>query len=130
MPSLKSVNTHLEKSAELIDRAADEMKLMAVEGNDDYVRKMAATLNSIHDIQRDIYNLEPELEPEYLRGESIYSEDNKHYGEILLRSKELEAQGNNLDAISLVEAFLLKERPEYLQISARKLIQQYQSNDM
>ena len=130
MASLESVNAYLEKSARLIDHAADEMKSIAVKDKDDYVLKIATILNGIHDIQRDIYELEPGLQPEYLNEESRYPEDNREYGEVLISSKELQTLGDNMGAISVVEKFLLKKRPDYLKMSAKKLIQQYRNSGM
>ena len=130
MPSLKSINSFLDESAKLIDKAADQMKSMDVEGKEKYVLQIANVLNQIHDVQREFYKIDSSLEPEFLREEVKFSIDNKEYGVVLLESKELEAQGDVTGALSMVEDFLKIERPEHLRVSALKLIQQIQSKCM
>ena len=130
MPSLESVNILLTEAATFINKAAIDMKKLSINEKDDLVYEIAEALASVHNIQHRIFDVSPELMPDFLKEEMKDPIDSHDYSLALLDSMSAAKNGDFTKAILIIETFLNKERPLYLKESASELIEKYKRKNI
>jgi hypothetical protein len=114
MPDLKSLNETLCAAARILDNAATEIRDIPLDPTRENISTIAKALSLIFDIQRQIYQVEPNLEPEYLKRPSPYPKElNRRFGEIVIKDAELCDLKRYLEAIALYENFINENPPEF-----------------
>ena len=84
MADLKSLNESLA-AARILDDAATEIRDIPLSPKKDNISHISGALSHIFDIQKQIFKVEPSLEPDYLKRPSPYpAELNRQFGEIVI----------------------------------------------
>ena len=80
----------------------------------EHISTIGKALSLIFDIQRQIYNIDPKLKPEYLKRPSPYpAELNRQFGNIVIKDAELCDLKKYSEAITLYENFINENPPEF-----------------
>jgi hypothetical protein len=105
--SLDKLDRTLALAAKAVDDAAASIAEEGLEPVKDNISKLGQALGLIFDVQRALYSIRPDLEPEVLRERSPYPPGESHvYGEHLLKSLELVERGEIREAIELWRSYL------------------------
>lgn len=116
-PSFENLNKLLNAAVGKLNKAAYEIRNIPFEPRKQHIHKIAEALIIVHDIQKDIYKIRPDLEPEYLK-HLVPPENpsaNRAWGDALLKAVDLEDAGEIEAAIHLLEEFIKTEPPlEYV----------------
>ena len=122
MATLESINRLLSVAASLIDHAATEIRDAEVEPARENIERVGKALAEVFEIQLQIYKLQPDLTPEYLKQPSEYSAANRLLTEYMYNASEFELAGNNERAIETFQAFMaLESSPLHRDIAAGEI---------
>ena len=114
MADIKSLDESLSAAARILDSAAAEIRDIPLNPTRENISAIGKALSLIFDIQRQIYKVEPDLEPEYLKRPSPYPKElNRRFGEIVIKDADLCDQKKYQEAISLYENFIIEKPPEF-----------------
>jgi hypothetical protein len=122
MANLESINNRLLVASRLLDQAAEEIRdaqFAPTRGNIEHIGK---ALSEIFELQHKIYEVMPELKPNYLNEESPSPEADGLLTEFLGEAIGLEDAENNEGAIAKLEEFLLLESTPHHKEIARSEI--------
>jgi len=123
MADLKSLNESLSAAAKILDHAVTEIRDIPLDPKKDNISHIGKALIHIFDIQKQIYKIEPSLEPEYLKRPSPYpAELNRQFGEIVIKDADLCGLKMYQEAISLYENFISENPPEFFTNMAKNRI--------
>ncbi|NJD05762.1 MAG: hypothetical protein FIA97_04595 [Methylococcaceae bacterium] len=106
MVSLDTTNRLLSVAADLIDRAASEIRDGKVEPVRENIELLGRALAEIFTVQHRIYESRPDLTPDYLKEPSEHSEANRSLMGVMFRASEFERVGDIAGAIAEFERFL------------------------
>ncbi len=109
MATLESINRLLSVAASLIDHAAAEIRDAKLEPVRVNIERIGKALAEMFEIQQQIYLLQPDLTPDYLKHPSEYSAANRLLTEYMYNASEFELAGNNARAIETFQEFLALE---------------------
>lgn len=109
MATLESINRLLSVAASLADHAAAEIRDAKLEPVRENLERIGRALAELFEIQLQIYKLQPDLKPEYLKQPSEHSAANRLLTEYMYNASEFELAGNNERAIETFQAFLALE---------------------
>ena len=109
MATLESINRLLSVAASLMDHAATEIRDAKVEPVRENIERIGKALAEVFEIQLEIYKLQPDLKPDYLKQPSEYSAANRLLTEYMFNASEFELAGNNERAIETFQEFLALE---------------------
>src|SRR5512145_3009358 len=114
MADLKSLNDLLCAASRILDSAAQEIRDIPLSPTDNNILNIGEALSHIFEIQKQIYQNEPSLEPEYLKRPSPYpAEINKRFGNLVIADADLCDANKYQEAISLYENFIKENPPEF-----------------
>ena len=113
MNELQTINDMLAQASKLLDEAAKKARNIPFETKRDVIRRIGEALVSVFDVQRKIYEIEPSLEPEYLKQQNPYPGESKKFGNLLIKADDLCLKGNPQEAISLLQEYIGENPPEY-----------------
>jgi hypothetical protein len=129
MADLKSLNESLVAAARILDDAATEIRDIPLNPKKDNISHIAEALSHIFEIQKEIYKVEPSLEPEYLKRPSPYpAKLHRQFGEIVIRDADLCDLGEYKEAISMYENFIAQDPPEFFIKMAENRISKIKSD--
>ena len=95
----------------------------------EHISTIGKALSLIFDIQRQIYNIDPKLKPEYLKRPSPYpAELNRQFGNIVIKDAELCDLKKYSEAITLYENFINENPPEFFINMAKNRIAKIQKD--
>jgi len=109
MPSLASLNDLLTQAAKLLDVAAGEIRCVPLEPKNENIRRIAAVLMEIFEMQLRIYNLRPDLKPPFLSEPSKTPESNRALGRAMVEAYRLDDEGQSDAAVAVLESYLAAE---------------------
>lgn len=113
--SLESLNESLTKAAKSLDKAAGQIRDLSLEPTSKNIRLIGESLANISDLQHLIYEIKPELTPEFLKTVPPYP---RKQGKALTRamaySFKEEEKGNIKAAVKLLEDFLATGPDKFL----------------
>lgn len=112
--SLANLNKLLTDAANMLDRAALEIRDIPFEPRKEYIHKIGEALANIFEIQHKVYESRPDLQPQYLRKLKPLRnpEANRAWGRAMMSAVDLEEAGDIGGAISLLETFLATDPPD------------------
>jgi hypothetical protein len=114
MADLKSLNELLAAVERIMDSAAAEIRDIPLNPAKKNISTIGRALSLVFDIQRQIYNIYPKLEPEHLKRQSPYPAGlNRRFGEIVIKDADLCDLKRYQEAISLYESFISENPPEF-----------------
>jgi hypothetical protein len=123
MADLKYLNELLSAAAGILDSAAAEIRDIPLNPKKENISTIGKALTFIIDIQKQIYDIDPKLKPEYLRRPSPYpAELNRRYGDIVIKDADLCDLKKYQEAISLYENFISENPPEFFANMAERRI--------
>ena len=110
MATLESINRLLSVAASLLDHAASEIRDAKLEPVRENIERIGKALAELIEIRLQVYKLEPDLTPEYLKEPpSEHSAANRLLTEYMYNASEFELAGNIERAIATFQAFLALE---------------------
>lgn len=111
---LKSLNELLAAAARILDIAASEIRDIPLEPADENISKIGQISSLIFELERQIYTIAPELEPDFLKQPSPFPPGtNRRFGEIIIRATELCHKYKYQDAIDLYESYISECPPDF-----------------
>ena len=114
MPDLKLLNELLSAATGILDRASSEVRDVPLEPKNENISKIAQALTLIFDIQYQIYEIDPKLEPAHLKRPSPFPPGvSRRFGEILLEASDLCHEKKYQEAISLYESYISENPPDF-----------------
>ena len=123
MPSPQTINALLEQAAQLLDRAASEIRDAPLKPTSKNIRHIGEALSEIFEIQLQIHALHPELAPSYMNEPS--KDPAKAFEGTMERVKLFEAAGENQTAIAFLRQFISRQGSalEQVRMAERKIAQ-------
>jgi hypothetical protein len=112
MDRLSDLHQTLNLAASLLDRCAGQIRDAALSPTKEHIHSIGEALVCIYDIQRAIYKLRPELEPQYDEPPPDIQKGNRRLGDALIAAYELADNGQLQEAISMLAAFASIEPSE------------------
>jgi hypothetical protein len=123
--SLESLDESLTKAATLLDKAAGQIRDLPLEPTGNNIRLIGKSLANIFDIQKLIYEIKPELTPEYLKKVPPYPRaQGKALTLAISNSHREEEKGNIKKAVRLLEEFVATKPGRFLQSVAVRRIEE------
>lgn len=123
MADLKSLNETLSAAASILDYAAAQIRDIPLNPKRENISHVGEALTHIIDIQKQIYQIEPNLEPDYSIRTSPYpAELNKKFGEIVIKDADLCDLGKYKEAISIYDSFIAEDPPDFFVNMAKNRI--------
>ena len=123
MADLKSLKELLSEASDILDTAATEIRDVPLIPTKENIYRIGKALDLVLEVQRQIYKIDPSLEPEYLKRSSPFPTGvNRKFGEILLQASVLCDDKKYQDAISLYEDYISENPPEFFANMAKKRI--------
>ena len=114
MTDLKSLNELLSKAIKNLDSASTEIRNIPLNPIKENIYKIGDALTSILEIQRQIYDVDPNLESEHLKQPSLYTAElNRLYREIVVKVDHLCNSGKYQEAITLYRNFINENPSEF-----------------
>lgn len=113
MDRLSELHQTLNLAASLLDRCATQIRDAAFSPTKEHIHSIGKALVHIYDIQRAIYKLRPELEPQYDELPPEIQEGNRRLGEALIAAYDLADKGQLQEALSLLATFANNEPSEF-----------------
>ena len=114
MANLKSLNELLTAAAGILDTASAEIQDIPLNPKKENISKIGHALTLLFEIQNQIYQIAPDLEPEFLKRPSPFpAEVNRRFDEILIEATDLCDEGKYKDAISLYEEYISENPPDF-----------------
>jgi hypothetical protein len=107
MASAQSINVLLNEAAELMNRAAGEIRDAPLRPTSKNIGHIAEALSEIFEIQLQIHALHPELAPPHMNTPS--SDPSRHFEVVSRRAKEFEALGETATAVAFLKQFVARE---------------------
>lgn len=122
MATLESINRLLSVGATLLDHAAAEIRDAKLEPVRRTLKALARLWPKSFEIQYQIYELKPDLKPEYLKQSSEHSVANRLLTEYMYNASGFELAGNHERAIAIFQEFLaLESSPLHRDIAAGEI---------
>ncbi|MBL0729655.1 hypothetical protein [Piscinibacter sp. HJYY11] len=112
MTTPESIHRLLTVATSLIDQAAGEIRDSKLEPVRENIEHIGRAIAELFEIQQQIYRLQPDLMPDYLKQPSEYSEANRLLTEYMYNASEFEIAGNHERAIQTLQEFLGLESSE------------------
>lgn len=122
MPSLESLDNLLTQAAKLLDVAAAEIRDVPLEPKKENIRRIAAALTEIFEVQQRIYALNPEFQPRFLSEPSKNPEANRALGLAILEAYRLNDEGQPDAGVAVLESYQAGEDSAYHREVAQSLI--------
>lgn len=113
MDRLSELHQTLNLAASILDRGASQIRDAALSPTKEHIHSIGEALVHINDIQRAIYKLRPELEPQYDEPPPEIQEGNRRLGEALIAAYDLADKGQLQEALSLLAVFANNEPSEF-----------------
>ena len=111
MDKLATIEEKLVKVRKLLDEAARDIADSEIPCRTADIEHIGEALAAISDIQLSIYELRPDLMPEYLREKSEHPDLNRQFGRILIQNQSLLSGNKPDEAIQLLTNFVEEEPP-------------------
>lgn len=125
MPTLESLYKLLNEASSILNEAAHEIKDIPLEPKPENIMHIADALGSILDIKLKIHERNPEITVTNLREQP--KDDNRDFEHTAMFAEELVEQGKYEHAITVLQSFLRKERPDSLRNRANEIIKKYKT---
>jgi len=123
--SLNSLDELLSRAAKLLERAAGQIRDLPLEPTGKNIKLIGKSLANIFDIQQLIYEIKPELTPEYLKKVPPYPRvQGKALTRAISNSFKEEEKGNIKKAVKLLEEFVATKPDRFLKSVAIRRIEE------
>jgi len=109
MATPESINRLLSVAASLVDQAASEIRDAKLHPVRENIEHVGTALAEIFEIQRAIYQLQPNLTPDHLKQPSDSSAANHLLTEFMCNALEFERAGDITRAMETLQEFLALE---------------------
>ena len=123
MTALKSLNDTLTAAVKMLDEAATHIRDLPLEPRKENIKRIGKALTLISEVQLKIYEISPELEPDFLRQFSKYPGENRKFGDTLLQGEAFCEAGEAHKAITLFEDYISGNPPDFFLDLARNRIE-------
>jgi hypothetical protein len=109
MDPLARLDATLRAAASILDNAAGQIRDAALSPTREHIGSIGQALAHIFEIQNAIYQLRPELEPQYTEEPEEVRAANRRLGEALIAAYDLADGGNVQQAVANLQSFAATE---------------------
>ena len=112
MSKLVEIDEKLNQVRGMLDEVASSISQSELLTKSAAIGSIGEALAAISDIQMAIYEIKPDLMPEFLKREPSYREENIKFGEIVMEIQSNLALNKPLESISLMNEYIAGNPPE------------------
>jgi len=123
MTTLKNLDDLLTACSKILDEAATKIGNTDLEPKKKYIQNIGHALTLIFEIQKEIYKLDPSLEPNYLKQPPPYPGEGRRFGDVIIEAADYEEAGDFRKAIAAYQAYIAERPPDFFVNMAKRQIE-------